>query len=160
MARTVRRSIVGWVLGSAVVAAALLAVPSVLAAGHAVSIASFSFAPGTITVGVGDTVTWSNSDSANHTATANDGSFDTGTIGNGSSKSVTFATAGTFAYHCSIHSAMTGKVVVAADAATAPPTDIATPAAAPSVAPPVGLVLVAFAGTLVAWRRFGSAAGR
>ena len=40
-----------------------------LAAGHTVDIAGFAFSPGTITVKVGDTITWTNSDAVSHTAT-------------------------------------------------------------------------------------------
>src|SRR6476646_3019401 len=96
---------------------------TVLAADHAVDIAGFAFSPQSVTVGVGDSVTWTNADAQGHTATADDASFDTGTISNGSSKSVTFSTAGTFAYHCKIHPQMTATVVVEAAAGSAPPTD-------------------------------------
>jgi hypothetical protein len=65
-------------------------------------------------VHVGDTITWSNQDIAPHTATASDGSFDTGTINPGKSGSHTFTKAGTFAYICSIHPSMKGTVTVAA----------------------------------------------
>jgi plastocyanin len=82
------------------------------AIGSAVSIANFSFQPATITVPVGTTVTWTNNDSANHTVTADDGSFQSESLGSGATFSQTFATAGTFAYHCAIHSSMKGTVVV------------------------------------------------
>jgi plastocyanin len=96
-------------------AAALLLLPlGAAAADQAVSISGLAFHPATVTVNVGDTVTWTNNDGVSHTATADGGSFDTGTIGNGSSASETFNTAGTFAYHCSVHPTMQGSVVVAA----------------------------------------------
>jgi plastocyanin len=121
MVRTVSRSIVvAGVLGLVLV---LPLAPVALAVDHAVDIAGFAFSPGSVTVAVGDTVTWSNADAQNHTATANDDSFDTGTIGGGTSKSVTLSTAGTFAYHCKIHPSMTGTIVVQA-AAAPPPTDV------------------------------------
>ncbi len=82
------------------------------AAGSAVTVANFSFQPATITVPVGTTVTWTNTDSAGHTVAADDGSFTSGTLGTGAMFSQTFSTAGTFAYHCSIHASMTGTVVV------------------------------------------------
>jgi plastocyanin len=82
------------------------------AAGSAVSIASFSFQPAALTVSVGTTVTWTNNDSASHTVTADDGSFKSDTLGKGGTFSQTFATAGTFAYHCAIHSSMTGTITV------------------------------------------------
>lgn len=80
--------------------------------GDAVSIANLSFEPAAITVSVGTTVTWTNTDSASHTVTADDGSFKSDTLATGATFSQTFATAGTFAYHCSIHSSMTGTVTV------------------------------------------------
>lgn len=82
------------------------------AGGSAVSIANFSFQPSAITVAVGTTVTWTNNDTAGHTVTADDGSFKSDRLGTGSTFSQTFATAGTFAYHCSIHSSMTGTITV------------------------------------------------
>jgi plastocyanin len=94
---------------------------SVLAADGAVTIAGFAFDPTTITVQVGDSVTWTNQDSTAHTATAS-GAFDTGNIASSASKSITFATAGTFAYHCTIHPTMTGTVVVQAGTAPEPTT--------------------------------------
>ena len=97
-----------------------VAAPGALAADQDVAMSGFAFSPATVTVTEGDTVTWSNSDAVAHTATAEDGSFDTGSIGGGSSDSVTFDAAGTFAYHCTIHPSMTGTVVVEAAAAASP----------------------------------------
>ena len=82
------------------------------ATGSAVSIANFSFQPATITVAVGTTVTWTNNDSTGHTVTADDGSFKSGTLAPGATFSQTFTAAGTFAYHCSIHSSMKATVIV------------------------------------------------
>jgi plastocyanin len=80
---------------------------------NAVTIAGFAFTPATITVPVGTKVTWTNQDSANHTVTADDGkAFSSGNIGSGATFSFTFATAGTFPYHCAIHSNMTATVIV------------------------------------------------
>jgi plastocyanin len=80
--------------------------------GSAVSIANFSFQPVTITISVGTTVAWTNNDSTGHTVTADDGSFKSDTLGSGVTFRHTFATAGTFAYHCSIHSSMKATVTV------------------------------------------------
>ena len=120
-------------LGVALVAAAVFA-GAVLAADHAVAISGFSFSPASITITTGDTVTWTNSDAQAHTATADDSSFDTGAITNGSSATVTFAMAGTFAYHCSIHPQMTGTVTVQ-DAAAPTPTPAPTSPPAPGATP-------------------------
>jgi len=78
----------------------------------AVEIAGFAFGPPDLTVAVGSSVTWTNKDSTAHTATADDGSFDCGIISAGQSFTFTFSTAGTFAYHCKIHSNMVGKITV------------------------------------------------
>jgi plastocyanin len=57
-------------------------------------------------------VTWNNKDIAPHTATATDGSFDTGIINVGSSGSATVKTQGTISYRCTIHPWMTGLLQV------------------------------------------------
>jgi plastocyanin len=77
-----------------------------------VTMADFFFSPGSVTVAVGDTVTWHNSGQAPHTATADSGSFDTGTVNAGGSASHRFTTAGTFTYTCTIHPNMHGTVRV------------------------------------------------
>jgi plastocyanin len=77
-----------------------------------VQISNFKFVPTTIRVDMGARVTVSNQDSTAHTATADDGSFDTGNIDQGGSKSVTLTKAGRFPYHCSIHPFMHGVIVV------------------------------------------------
>jgi plastocyanin len=77
-----------------------------------VVITDFQFTPPTITVQQGDTVTWTNEGPTPHSATAPDGSFDTGVFPAGESRSQTFAEAGTFSYICTPHPNMTGTVVV------------------------------------------------
>ena len=58
-------------------------------------------------------MTWVNDDQAPHTATANDGAFDSGTLQPGQSFSFTFTQPGTtYAYYCAIHPSMTGTVTV------------------------------------------------
>ncbi|HET9457529.1 MAG TPA: cupredoxin family copper-binding protein [Candidatus Limnocylindrales bacterium] len=116
----------------AIGATLILAAGPAVAADQAVTIADFAFSPQTVTITVGDTVTWTNSDAVVHTATATDGSWDTGDLGQGQSGAIIFSTAGTFAYLCTPHPTMTGTVVVQAAAAgggggggapTTPPTD-------------------------------------
>ena len=80
--------------------------------GSAVTIKDFAFGPASLEVAAGTTVTWTNQDSTGHTATADDGSFDSSTIASGQTFSQAFPTAGTFAYHCSIHSNMKATIVV------------------------------------------------
>ena len=60
----------------------------------------------------GQKVTWTNTDGFPHTVTADNGSFDSGPVAAGTSYARTFKQAGTFAYHCKIHSSMHGTVVV------------------------------------------------
>ncbi len=78
-------------------------------------------------VPVGGTVTWSNLGTQAHTATATDGTFDTQLVTPGASSTVTFATAGTYAYICSVHPTMKGFIVVSADAASATPMAMVEP---------------------------------
>jgi plastocyanin len=85
------------------------------------TISDFKFTPGTITIHVGDTVSWTNNGPTNHTATANDGSFNTGTLKKGQSASHTFTKAGTFAYICEIHPFMKGTIVVDASTSSSTP---------------------------------------
>jgi LPXTG-motif cell wall-anchored protein len=87
------------------------------AASGSVTITDFEFTPATITVNEGDTVTWTNKGPTLHTATAEDGSFDTGNLDKGESGSATFTSAGTISYICTPHPFMTGEVVVRAAAA-------------------------------------------
>jgi plastocyanin len=82
------------------------------AAAKGVTIRDFEFAPGTTTIAVGDTVTWTNAGPSIHTATAGDGSFDSGNLAEGKSYSKTFNSAGTFSYICTPHPFMTGRIVV------------------------------------------------
>src|SRR5918992_406689 len=77
-----------------------------------VTITDFEFSPASIAVSVGDTVTWTNNGPTAHSATASDGSFDTGTFPRGQSRSHTFDAPGTFSYICTPHPFMKGSVTV------------------------------------------------
>ena len=80
---------------------------------HSIEIVDFSFTPLTLTINRGDTVLWTNSDSAKHTVTSNSGSeLDSELFGKDESYSHTFNTKGTFKYHCTPHPGMTGLVQV------------------------------------------------
>ncbi|MEK6848363.1 MAG: cupredoxin family copper-binding protein [Nanoarchaeota archaeon] len=81
-----------------------------------VKIKDSKFVPAEITVKVGDTITWINEDTAPHTATASDNTFDTDRLTKGESGSHTFTDAdvGTHPYICSIHPSMKGTVIVTA----------------------------------------------
>jgi plastocyanin len=77
-----------------------------------VKIDNFSFAPQTLTVAVGATVTWVNRDDIPHTVVSTDGVFKSKVRDTDEKFSYTFAKAGTYSYFCSVHPKMTGKVVV------------------------------------------------
>ena len=74
---------------------------------------TYSFDPATLTVPKGTTVTWTNKSDAPHTVTSDTSAF---TASNNLSESQTFqmvfATAGTYTYHCSIHSYMKATITV------------------------------------------------
>jgi LPXTG-motif cell wall-anchored protein len=106
------------------------------AAATSVTIKDFSFGPASVTIHAGDTVTWTNVGPTDHNATASNGSFATGNMKKGATASHTFATAGTFAYICSLHPFMTGKVtVLAAAAATTTTPTTTTPSSTSSSTP-------------------------
>jgi len=104
------------------------------AAGHDVAVQNFAYNPASITVQVGDSVTWTNQDAVPHTVTADDGSFDQPLNASGGVATITFTKAGTFTYHCTIHPSMHGTVVVEGQQATTP-TAPATPPATASPTP-------------------------
>lgn len=79
---------------------------------HQVVIKGFAFEPANLTINAGDSVEFINEDGAPHTATADNGSFDTGNLRRGQSATLTFAAAGTFSYFCAVHPRMKGSVTV------------------------------------------------
>jgi len=127
------------------VALAGLAFSPARASSESVSIKSGSgneFHPETIRITIGDTVMWSNDDrtliqtgNTRHSATADDGSFDSGRLKEGESFSFTFTKAGYFPYSCTVHPGMTGAVVVTAPQPTHRPTPTPTPTAKASAKP-------------------------
>jgi plastocyanin len=82
------------------------------AANATVKIDNFVFGPQSVTVPVGTTVTWTNSDDIPHTAVSTDGVFKSKVIDTDEKFSYTFTKAGTYPYYCAIHPKMTGQVVV------------------------------------------------
>jgi plastocyanin len=74
-----------------------------------VTIVNFEFAPDTLEVKVGDTITVDNKDQTEHTVTARDKSFDTGSFTG--TKTFTVSKAGTFEYFCEIHPFMPPKTI-------------------------------------------------
>ncbi len=85
-----------------------------------VAISGFAFSPSSVQINVGDTVRWTNSDSAAHTVTSDTSAFGSGTLSQNQTFSFTFTSAGTFPYHCGFHPGMTGSVSV--QSAPPPPT--------------------------------------
>jgi plastocyanin len=80
--------------------------------GNSVNIVNFAFTPETLNVSVGTTVTWTNSDSATHHVASDTGVFDSGDMSQNATYSFTFNNAGTFPYHCAIHTYMKGTIIV------------------------------------------------
>ena len=80
------------------------------AAAHEVMIQGFAFSPAELEVAAGDTVSFTNADNAPYTATAMDGSFDTGRLNGGESGTITVAEAGTHEFKCNFHPAMRGTI--------------------------------------------------
>ena len=78
----------------------------------ALSLGNRAYAPDELTVAVGTTVTWMNTDSIAHTSTSDVTGWNSGTLAPGGQFSFAFQTAGTFPYHCTIHPGMVGTVVV------------------------------------------------
>ena len=77
-----------------------------------VSIVNFAFSPATVHLKVGGTVTWTNKDASPHTATDLGGSFDSGSLPTDQTFKHTFSTAGTYTYHCTIHSMMANATII------------------------------------------------
>lgn len=128
--------------------AATFASPApVRGATHTVEIGDGFFSPASLSVQVGDTVTWTNVDDSPHTVTS--GAFVSGNLDAGQSFSFTFTEAGTFGYVCSYHDEMGASITVAdatsgsgqqgaAPAASAPAASAAAAPAAPSVSRAAG----------------------
>jgi plastocyanin len=85
--------------------------PSAIAVNH-VNIVDFAFAPATIEVPPGTTVTWTEQGPTAHTATSDNGVWDSGLLQKGQSFSYTFNTPGTYDYFCVPHPFMRSRVIV------------------------------------------------
>jgi plastocyanin len=77
-----------------------------------IKIDNFSFTPATITVTAGTTVSWINRDDIPHTIASDGKEFKSKALDTDEKFSYTFSKAGTYAYFCSLHPKMTGKVIV------------------------------------------------
>lgn len=105
-------------IAAALVAAAIPALtgaaapPSVAAPSATIHIHDDAFVPAAITVRAGDRVTFVNDDDDAHTATADDGSWDSEGLANRERWTYAFTTPGKLAYHCTVHPGMHGTIVV------------------------------------------------
>ena len=123
-----------------------------------IAIVDERYDPPSVIIDPGQTLTWTNKDHDNHSATG--ATFDTGIIAPGASVKITFTEPGTFRYQCVVHPEMEGEVVVRGEAT--PVATPATPVAANAVA--VKIVDLAFdpptvkipAGTTVTWTNSGA----
>jgi Plastocyanin len=118
----------------------------------------YFFSPKTQYVNVGDAVTWTNGTDVAHNVTSDSGNeLDSGELADAATFEHTFAAEGTFAYHCTIHSYMTAKVVVLAAGAALPATGTRVDPSGPSGSGDSGLLIMLIAGLAfggLAIRRF------
>jgi plastocyanin len=137
-------------LAAAAAAVSVLLATAVSAADGTVRVEDTAFSPTSVTIAAGDSVTWDNvTSTTGHTATADNGSFDTGPIRAGQSVTITFLMPGTFPYSCSVLPSMKGTVIVTdapkptptASHHRPPSTDLAPVQGGGSGGPPVALLL-------------------
>jgi plastocyanin len=79
---------------------------------HTVTMENMRFEPETLTVARGDTIVWVNKDPVPHTATSEDGVFDSGTVLAEKSWTFTARQQGEFPYTCTFHPTMTATLQV------------------------------------------------
>jgi plastocyanin len=123
-----RTGVAGVVIGLLGLITPILFASAAGAVTHNVSVVEFSFSPAALTVQAGETVVWTNNGTIAHTVTADNGSFNSGSLSPGQSFSHTFSAAGAVPYHCLFHGAaggvgMAARVTVqsAAPVTNAPP---------------------------------------
>lgn len=92
-----------------ILAAALASAPHGAAT---VTIDQFLFKPATLTITAGESVRFVNRDQEAHTVTSRSKAFDSGGLDTGDAWTYRFTKPGTYAYFCSLHPYMTGKIVV------------------------------------------------
>ena len=120
------------------VAATALAAPPAGAANASVSVVDYSFQPASVTINVGESVTWTHQGTATHTVTADNSSFDSGNLTTGKTFKQTFSQPGTYGYYCKYHGSTTGGMrgtVVVQGSSPPPPTPAPTAAPAPNPQP-------------------------
>jgi amicyanin len=105
-----------------------------------VEIMGYAYQPAALTIAAGDTVTWTNHDTAPHNVVVTDGpeKFTSPNLQKGQTYSYTFSKSGTYSYYCSIHPDMKASITVSGS--TTPPTTTAPPSTTtpPTTTPPTG----------------------
>ena len=89
-------------------------IPSAPATVNAVNISNFAFAPATVSVTAGTTVTWTNRDQIAHTVSDTQNGIASPVLNQSQTYSHTFTKPGTYHYICTIHPFMHGTVIVTA----------------------------------------------
>lgn len=119
------------VLAAVLFSLAVPAAPRAQAASRSVTMSGYAFGPATLTIDAGDTVTWSNRDTAPHDVKTTSGpvALHSPMLAKGGTWAYTFSVPGTYHYYCTVHPDMLATLVVRAAPTTAP-------AAAPT-SPPV-----------------------
>ena len=104
-----------------------------------VEIKNYAYSPASLTINVGDTVTWTNMDTAPHTVTVTNGpvKFSSGNLGHGESFSYTFKVVGTYSYYCAVHPDMVASVTVVGSSSPPSPTPTTEPTTEPTPDPPM-----------------------
>jgi len=117
---------------------AAAAAPAAAPAAKSVEAMGYKFSPADLTINVGDTVTWTNHDTAPHNIVVTDGpeKFTSPTLQTGQTFSHTFTQAGTYSYYCSIHPDMKATITVTGSAPTSAPTPTPTSAPTHTMPPP------------------------
>lgn len=110
--RAARRAALGAVL--ALVALTFLVPGQASAASYRVAMQGYAFAPSSLTVRVGDTVTWTNGDTAPHDVKTTSGpvAIHSPMLSKGQSWTYTFTAAGSYGYYCTVHPDMTARITV------------------------------------------------
>ena len=112
LTRTLGRNFINALAVAAMVTAASASSAGAAQQSNAVIIKNFDFAPMSITVKAGTSVTWKNLDGEPHTVTSVDGLFRSGAIDQNESFTFKFDKPGTYHFTCSIHPRMVGTIVV------------------------------------------------
>ena len=100
--------------GSAGITPGTCTPPPVPAGATLVFISNFTFSPATVHVKAGNSIAWVNCEptAIPHTATGDNGQFNTGSLNPGAASVQSFPTAGSMPYHCNIHPSMKASEVV------------------------------------------------